>query len=167
MVTPFSSIYASLITPLRTAEVIAIAPLGTLIRWDTEYPALIDDRQVGDLPSLELMVIGGAPVNLNDSSDGATVDMLFELTFRTDQEKLTATLGLFNLFWAVLRALFTAGTKLGNSYITSWDITSWEPLGPLDPQLVTGFTKKSEQGWQSTMQILVNTQIPHSELIVT
>jgi hypothetical protein len=165
MPTPFGSIYASLIAPLATAEVAAIA--GNLIRHDIEYPALIESPQSGDLPSLELLIEPGAPVNIWNSGDTARVDMLFRLIYRTDQEQLAASIGLFELFWAVLRAFFTAGVKLGNSYITQWDITTWEPLEPYEVLAEPGIAEDSEQGWQSSMQILVHTEIPHSELLVT
>lgn len=168
MTTPFGSIYATLFTTLSgSAEVTAIAPAGNMVRHDIEYPALIEDRQVGDLPSLELLIEPGAPRNLHHSSSSATADMLFRLWYATDQEKLAATLGLFELDWAVLRALYTAGVTLGNTYITQWDLTSWDPMEPLEPIIKPGFEQTLEPGWRSSMQILVSTQIPHSELLVT
>ena len=166
MATPFSSVYATLFTTLSgSAEVTAIAPAGNMVRHDTEYPALIDHRQVGDLPCLELLPDPSAGRNLHATSDSAEIDMLFSLVYRTGEEKLAATLGLWNLDWAVLRALYTAGVTLGNEYITQWNITAWEPIAPLEPGFGPG--QNDEQGWESSMQILVSTSIPHSELLVT
>jgi len=166
MATPFSSVYATLFTTLSgSTEVTAIAPAGNMVRHDTEYPALIDHRQVGDLPCLELLPVPAGGGNLWDSSDTAEVPMLFEWLYKTGEEKLAATLGLWNLQWAILRAYYTAGVNLGNSYITRWTLATWEPLAPLEPGLVPG--QKDEQGWQSSMQILVDTEIPHTELLVT
>ena len=166
MATPFGSVYASVLTPLTTAEVAALVPSDNLVRHDTERPPLIDDRMPGDLPSLELLIEPGAPINIWSDSSGAEVDMLFRLIYQTDQEKLTAEYGLFELFWAVLRAFYTAGDTLGNEYITKWDLTSWEPLEPMEALAEPG-RDTGELGWQSSMQILVNTQILHSELLVT
>jgi len=167
MATPFGSVYASVFTPLTTAAVRALVPTDNQVRHDTERPPLIDDRQPGDLPSLELLIEPGAPINLHSSSDEASVDMLFRLEYRTDQEKLAAEYGLFPLFWAVLRAYYTAGVTLGNSYIVSWDITTWEPLDPFEIMAEAGMEQGRELGWRSSMQVLVHTTIPHSELLVT
>ena len=163
MVTPWDSIYASFADALRAyAALTAVVLPRNILRFDTEKIPLIDSRSAKDLPALELMLVGGVPQSLHMTSDTCQMDMALVLGFATNQEKLASDSGLFAVHWLVLKALLARGTKLQNEYITSWEITGWDPREPFD---VGSDGKGWEQGWQSGLGIDVSTEIPKLEML--
>jgi len=160
--TPEALAYAALYEAIATAApVLAIVDAANILRHDIEQTPLIDSRNYGDLPSLDIIPTGGGDVNVFHSTDTAMIDMILELEFKTGEEKAGAKKGLWAVRFAVIRALFINGVTLGNQYIEQWNLGAFDNLTPLE--VASEF--EDEVGWQSTAALTLTLKIPHDELI--
>ena len=93
---------------------------------------------------------------------GAMFQQGYNLQFLSGSEKIDAALN--PLKFAIMRALFTAGVKLKEVSITSWQMQGWTPIPPDQGILFPFFDIDEEQGWAAEANLMVDIRVDHDDL---
>jgi hypothetical protein len=163
MANPFQSIYNSILAAFTGSTAVTdLVIADNIVNLNSRVEPVLDGRQPGDLPCLILWPEPSGDENLHGSSSNAEYELNFRLQYKTDQEKLAATAGLWAMKFAIQKALFAKLPDFDSKYIVKFEQGQWSPLTPLVAETEDG----DERGWQAEKILTISACVPHTELIV-
>jgi len=153
---PFSSSFESLFNAIRISpSVVTIVQESNIFGYLDEDEPLIDHYEAGDLPRLEILPADDDTANLWHSSSTSEIPFTVLVRIKSEDEHVNRT--LLGLRWALTRALFTAGIKLGNENVESWELGAFEVTEPVD-------ATKTDRGWSAEAVVIMSLSIEHANI---
>lgn len=153
---PFTSAFESVVNAITgSPSVTSIVSAKNIYSFLSENEPLLDYREAGDTPSLTILPDADEDLNLFHTSSTAQIPQNIIVRMMSDDEHVDGI--LYNLRWAICRALFTQGVTLNNAGILDWNVGAFAPTEPEDAQ-------QSDRGWHFELNIKLILTIDHTAI---